>query len=118
MGKKIADVNGGGTFLPTAYMKEEGKMITGVLKSKRLADTQYGKKPVYTITVEDATCDFTQNKVPVTPPAGSDVDMFAPTRLERQLEQVDLGSKVTIINKGKRKVGRGQPAHIFDVEVH
>jgi len=119
MGKMIADSSGGGSFAPTALMKEEGKMLKGILTSKREVETMYGAKPVYSLKVEDASCDFSLGKGQnVTPEAGATVDLFAPTRLERQLVQVPLGKSVTIIHTGKKKVGKGQPAHTYSVEVH
>lgn len=118
MGKFIPDANGGGNFAPTALMKEEGKMIRGVLESVRSAKTQYGPRPVYSIKVTDATCAFTQGDATVTPEGGTVVDMFAPTRLERQLVKVPFGTEVTITHVGMKKVGKGQPAHIYTVEAH
>lgn len=122
MGTKIPDVSTGsgtGTFAPSAEMRVEGKMIKGVLVSKRTVKTSYGDRPVYTIKVTDATCDFTTGKdrhaVDVEP--NSDVDMFAATRLERQLLQVPLGSIVTITHAGMKKFGKGMPAHTYEVEV-
>jgi hypothetical protein len=117
MGKMIPDTNGGGTFAPTALMKEEGKMLKGILTGKREVETTYGKKPVYSLTVLDASCGFTLDKQDISPEEGASVDLFAPTRLERQLTQVPIGSTVTIIHTGKKKVGRGQPAHTYSVEV-
>lgn len=119
MGKMIADTNGGGSsFAPTALMKEDGKMLKGVLTGKRYVETMYGKRPVYSLTVLDATCEFSLGKGQnVSPEEGATVDLFAPTRLERQLVQVPVGSTVTIIHTGKKKVGKGQPAHTFSVEV-
>jgi hypothetical protein len=45
------------------------------------------------------------------------VDAFAPTRLARQLAQVTIGETVTITYAGTKKVGKGNPAHCFTVEV-
>ncbi len=117
MGKKIADVSGGGSFAPTALMKTEGKMLKGKLLSKRQVTTMYGDKPVYSLSVLDASCGFTLDKQEVAPEEGTAVDLFASTRLERQLSQVPIGSVVTIVHMGKKKFGRGQPAHVYDVEV-
>ena len=78
----------------------------------------YGKKPVYSLTVLDASCEFSLGKGQnVSPEEGATVDLFAPTRLERQLAQVPIGSTVTIVHTGKKKVGKGQPAHTYSVEV-
>lgn len=119
MGKMIADVSSGGSFAPTALMKEEGKMLKGTLTGKRNVETMYGPKPVYSLTVLDASCDFSVGKGKnVTPAEGAAVDLFASTRLERQLAQVPMGSTVTIIHIGKKKFAKGQPAHCYSVEVH
>ncbi len=117
MGTKVPDSNGGGSFAPTALMKEEGKMIKGKLISKRNVTTMYGEKPVYSLQVLDASCEFSLGKGDnVTPEEGAQVDLFAPTRLERQLLKVPMGSVVTIVHTGKKKVGKGQPAHTYSVE--
>jgi len=117
MGRKIADAGGGGDFPPTALIKTEGYMLKGTLLSKRLVKTQYGDRPVYSIKLGDATCDFMCEGHPVEPKEGDMIDLFAPTRLERQLVQVPFNSMVTITHVGMKKVGKGQPAHIFDVTV-
>jgi hypothetical protein len=119
MGKMISDANGTNSFAPTALMKEEGKMLKGVLTGRREVETMYGKKPVYSLTVLDASCEFSLGKgQTVSPEEGTAVDLFAPTRLERQLTQVPIGSTVTIIHTGKKKAAKGQPAHTYSVEVH
>src|SRR5258708_522302 len=120
MGRAIPDENGGGgDFNPTALLKETGAMLKGVLISKRDVKTQYGPKPVYSFKVLDASCKFTtgKEKTEVQPAEGDTVDAFAPTRLARQLAHVSVGETVTITYQGTKKVGRGQPAHIFTVEV-
>lgn len=117
MPRTIADENGGGEFAPTAILKETGAMLKGILVGKRDAKTQYGPKPVYSFKVMEASCKFMLNKVEVQPEQGATVDAFAPTRLARQLAHVENGETVTIEYKGTKKVGRGQPAHIFDVKV-
>lgn len=118
MSKFIKDENGGGSFSPTALMKTEGKMLKGTLTGRREVKTMYGNKPVYSLTVLDASCDFSIGKGEnVQPEEGATVDLFAPTRLERQLVQVPIGSTVTIIHTGTKKVGKGQPAHTYSVEV-
>lgn len=117
MGTRILDSNGGGAdFAPTALMKEKDAMIKGVLVARRLAKTQYGDKPVYSLTVLDASCKFTQGKgQEVSPEEGATVDLFASTRLERQLCQVAMGKTVTIKYAGTKKIGKGMPAHVYDV---
>jgi hypothetical protein len=120
MGRSIADTNGdGGDFNPTAILKEAGAMLKGVLVEKRNVKTQFGDKPVYVFKVLDASCRFTMGKErkEVQPEEGALVDAFAPTRLARQLAQVTAGETVTIVYKGTKKVGRGNPAHVFDVQV-
>jgi hypothetical protein len=118
MGREIPDQNGsGGDFNPTALLKEAGAMLKGVLVSKRNVKTQYGEKPIFTFKVLDASCKFMANKAEVQPNEGDLVDAFAPTRLARQLLQVTEGDTVTINYKGTKKVGRGNPAHIFSVTV-
>lgn len=117
MSRTIADENGGGDFAPTALLKEKDAMLKGVLKSKREIKTMYGPKLVYSFTVLDATCRFTKDKQEVQPEEGSIVDVIPPTRLARQLAHVNEGETVTMIYQGTKKVGRGQPAHIFKVEV-
>lgn len=118
MGRAIPDENGGGgEFNPTAMLREDGAMLKGTIVSKRDAKTEYGPKPVYTVKVLDASCRFVKDKKDVEPDEGSLVDFFAPTRLARQLAHVSEGETVTIVYKGTKKVGRGNPAHIFGVEV-
>lgn len=118
MGRAIPDENGGGgEFNPTAMLKEEGAMLKGTVVSKRDAKTTYGLKPVYTLKVLDASCRFMKDKQDVEPDQGDLVDFFAPTRLARQLAHVNDGEIVTIKYQGTKKVGRGNPAHIFAVTV-
>jgi hypothetical protein len=118
MRREIPDEGGDGTYAPTALLKETGAMLKGVLLAKRDVKTQYGPKPVYSFQVLDASCKFTAGKGNIVEPAeGDTVDAFAPTRLARQLAHVSVGDTVTISYAGKKKVGRGQPAHVFKVEV-
>lgn len=119
MGRAIPDENGGGSgdFNPTAMLKEEGAMLKGTLVSRRDVKTEYGPKPVYSFKVLDASCRFIKAKQEVQPDEGALVDAFAPTRLARQLAHVSEGETVTITYKGTKKVGRGNPAHIFSVVV-
>lgn len=120
MGRAIPDENGGGgDFNPTALLKETGAMLKGILVEKRDVKTQYGLKPVYVFKVLDASCKFTLGKErkEVEPKEGDLVDAFAPTRLARQLAHVNAGETVTITYAGQKKMTRGNPAHIFNVEV-
>jgi len=119
MGKVIPDEDGGGDFNPTALLKQTGAMLKGILIEKRDVKTQYGPRPVYVFKVLDASCKFTLGKErkEVQPAEGDLVDAFVPTRLARQLAHVNAGETVIIEYKGTKKVGRGQPAHIFAVTV-
>ena len=117
MARQIPDANGGGDFAPTALLKEANAMLKGVLKGKREIKTMYGPKLVYSFTVLDATCRFTKDKQEVSPAEGDTVDVIPPTRLARQLAQVNEGETVTMTYQGTKKAGRGQPAHVFSVEV-
>jgi hypothetical protein len=120
MGRAIPDEGGDSReFNPTALLKETGAMLKGVLVEKREVKTQYGPKPVYVFKVLDASCRFTigKNRQEVQPAEGDLVDAFAPTRLARQLAHVTAGETVTITYQGTKKVGRGNPAHIYAVTV-
>lgn len=118
MSRQIPDENGGGgDFAPTALLKEKGAMLKGVLLGKRNVKTQFGDKPVYSFKVLDASCKFTKGREEFQPEEGATVDAFAPTRLARQLEHVNEGETVTITYAGTKKAGRGNPAHVFTVEV-
>ncbi len=119
MGRIIADEDGGGEFNPTALIREKDAMLKGVIVEKRDVKTKYGVRPVYVLKVLDASCKFTLGKdnKEVQPVEGDLVDAFAPTRLARQLAHVNVGETVTITYQGTKKVGRGQPAHTFTVEV-
>jgi hypothetical protein len=119
MGTRIPD-EGGGAFAPTAEIKEKGAMFKGVLTGMRLLPTKYGPRPVYTFKVEDADCKFVTGKerAEAFPAEGDTVEIWAPTRLARQLSKVQNGQSVTIKYVGTKKVGRGNPAHVFDVEVN
>lgn len=120
MVRNIPDENGGGDgFAPTALLKEKDAMLKGVLVGKRDVKTQYGMMPVFKFKVLDASCRFTLGKEnqEVQPEEGTIVEAFAPTRLARQLAHVNEGETVTILYQGTKKVGRGNPAHIFKVEV-
>lgn len=115
--KKVPDMNGGGDFNPSAILKETNAMIEGVLESVRQVKTQYGEKPVYTMRVQEYTCRFVKGDKVMEPTENSKVDFFAPTRLNRQLENLGFGKLVRITYAGQKKVGKGNPAHIFDVLV-
>lgn len=118
MGQKIPDSGGDGEFPATAVIKVAGAMVQGVLQGVRLVKTKYGEKPIYSLKVTDADCKFKKGDAEAFPEAGELVDIFAPTRLARQLSKVQNGQTVTIRYAGQKKVGRGNPAHVFDVEVN
>jgi hypothetical protein len=118
MGRAIPDEGGDGAdFAPTAELRETGAMLKGVLLGKRETDMGFGPKPIYGFKVLDASCKFLLKKAEVQPAEGDAVDVIAPTRLARQLAHVNVGDTVTIEYAGRKKVGKGQPAHIFKVEV-
>lgn len=116
MGQVISDVDAS-SFAPTAQIKTDGAMLKGRLVSRIERKTKWGAKPVYSVTVVDATCKFLKGKDEVFPNAGDKVEFFAPTRLERQLAQVPLNSGVTIKYMGRKDTGGANPAHSFHVEV-
>ncbi len=115
--KKVPDTNGGGDFPPSAYLKEEGAMLEGLLLAVRQVKTQYGEKPVYTVQLKDYNCKFAIGETFVEPTENTKVEFFASTRLARQLDKVAFGKLVRITYAGTKKVGRGNPAHIYDVLV-
>jgi hypothetical protein len=117
MARHIPDENGNGTFAPSAMLREKDAMLKGTLNAVREVKTQYGLRPVYSFKVLDASCKFVQNKQEVQPNEGDLVDVMAPTRLARQLTHVNVGETVTIVYQGTKKVGKGMPAHVFDVTV-
>lgn len=115
--KKVPDTNGGGEFKPSAFIKEEGAMIEGVLIARRLVNTMYGERPVYTMKLQDYNCKFSKGETFVEPKENEEVEFFASTRLERQLAKAGLNKLVRISYAGQKKVGKGNPAHIYDVLV-
>jgi len=117
MTREISDENSGGTFAPNAMLRETGATLKGVLNGTREDKTKFGLRPVYSFKVLDASCKFMQGKQEVRPLEGDLVDVMAPTRLARQLAQVKAGETVTIAYQGTKKVGQGNPAHIFSVVV-
>lgn len=117
MGRVILDTGVGGDFPPTAEMRELGAMLKGTIVRKEERDLGFGTKPIYVFKVIDASCKFTVGKErkEVQPEEGALIEVIAPTRLARQLAQLKEGDVVTMINAGTKKVGRGKPAHVFDV---
>src|ERR1700687_2548113 len=103
MGRAIPDENGGGTFAPSAMLREKDAVLKGTLTGMREVKTQYGLRPVYSFKVLDASCKFIQNKEEVQPSEGDLVDVMAPTRLARQLAHVSVGETVTIAYQGTKK---------------
>ncbi len=115
--KKVPDVNGGGDFAPSAYLKEKDAMIEGLLLSVRQVKTQYGDKPVYTMQLKDYSCKFSKGEAFVEPKENTKVDFFASTRLARQLSSIEFGKLVRITYAGTKKAGKGAMAHVYDVLV-
>ncbi len=114
MGKKYSDASG---FSPTAEIKVDGAMLKGVMVGARLVKTQYGEKPVYKLKVLDANCKFMMGKgEEVDVAEGTDIDVFAPTRLATQLAKVPQGETITIKYLGLGKNSKGNKPHTFSVE--
>lgn len=117
MGQVISDVDTS-KFNPTAQLKIDGAMLKGKLMDKRSVKTKWGAKPVYVIAVSDASCKFLKGKEEeVFPEAGAEVDVFATTRLERQLAQVPLKNNVEIKCLGRKDTGGANPAWVYHVEI-
>ena len=116
MGQVISDVDTS-KFNPTAQLKTEGAMLKGRLTEKRAVKTKFGSKPVYVVEVTDASCKFLKGKEEVFPEAGAASDVFATTRLERQLAQVPLKSNIEIRCLGRKDVGGPNPAWMYHVEI-
>lgn len=116
MGKKYSDSTG---FSPTAEIKVDGAMLTGIMVGVREVKTQYGPKPVYKLKVLDGNCKFTLGKgEEVDVAEGAEIDVFAPTRLATQLAKVPVGETITIKYLGLGKNKKGNPPHTFSVEGH
>lgn len=117
MGRVIEDQSVGGDFPPTAELREKGAMLKGVMLGREERDLGFGLKPIYKFQVLDASCRFIKDKQDVEPDQGATVEVIAPTRLARQLAHVRPNEVVTIENNGTKKVGRGKPAHVFNVTI-
>jgi len=117
MGRMINDTSVGGDFPPTAELREKDAMLKGIIMGKEERDLGFGLTPVYKFQVLEASCRFLLQKQEVQPEEGAIVEVIAPTRLARQLGQLNVGDTVTIKNAGTKQIGRGKPAHIFSVEV-
>jgi hypothetical protein len=116
MGQVIQDVDTS-NFAPTAQLKEAGATLTSIVRGKREIKTKFGPKMVYMMEAVDATCKFRRGNEEVFPQAGEKVEVMPATRLERQLNQVPVGSKVLIKYLGIGKSTRGNPPHLYHVEV-
>lgn len=116
MGQVISDVDKT-NFAPNAQLKVEGSMLKGKLVGKRDVKTKWGPKPVYVVAVADASCKFVKGEEEVFPEAGTKVEVFATTRLERQLAQVPMNSNIEIRYLGRKDTGGANPAHTYHVEV-
>lgn len=115
MKRKIADQD----FAPTAEIRTTGATLTGILSSSRTVKTKFGDKPVYALKVLDGDCKFTigKEKAEAFPEQGDEVEIMPTTRLARQLAKVNVGETVKITYLGVGKNVRGNPPHLFDVEV-
>jgi hypothetical protein len=116
MGQVISDVDTS-SFAPNAQLKVEGASLTGILKGKREIKTKFGLKSVFVLEAVDAECKFLKGKDEVFPQPGEKVEVIPPTRLERQLAQVPVNSKVFIKYAGKKATGGPNAAHTFHVEI-
>jgi len=114
MGTKI-HATSGGTFAPTANIKQEGATLKGTLLGARDVKTKFGMKPVYKLRVIDGECTFSQGGKEVSPEVGAEVEFFAPTLLHNQLAQVPVGKIVDIKYLGLGKSSKGNAPHTFDV---
>lgn len=113
MGRKLTATD----FPPSAELRLDGAMIKGVFQGEREIDTKYGKKSVFQLNVLDANCGFKKNKAPHEPEQGDLVEIMGTTTLTNQLKQVKKGEIVTIKYAGLGKATKGNPPHLFDVEV-
>jgi|WetSurMetagenome_2_1015567.scaffolds.fasta_scaffold469822_3 hypothetical protein len=116
MGKVISDVDSS-NFAPNAQIKVDGASLTGILKNRREIKTKFGMKSIFVLEAVDAECKFMRGTEEVFPQPGEKVEIMPPTRLERQLNQVPMGSKVLIKYLGKKATGGPNAAHVFHVEV-
>jgi hypothetical protein len=116
MGKVISDVDHS-AFTPTAQIRSEGSRLVGELVKVREVKTKFGPRPVYVFRVEEASCKFFRGDEEVFPEVGDQVDVFATTRLARQLSQVPIGSVVEVKYIGRGKPVNGQAPHLFHVEI-
>jgi hypothetical protein len=113
MGRKISASD----FPPSAELRMEGAEITGVFKGSREIKTKYGLKTVFMLKVSDANCTFTKNEQPHEPVIGDEVEIMGTTLLTNQLKQVKVGETVHIKYAGLGTGTKGNPPHMFDVEV-
>ena len=114
MGRKLS----GSDFPPSPLLRDKiGATLTGIIKGTRLAKTQYGEKPVFTVQLVDADCDFIRNGEPYEPAAGELVEIMPPTVLAKHLAQVKEGETFKTVYKGLGKKGKGNAPHLFETEV-
>lgn len=101
-----------------------GSFVQGVLRERKEVKTQWGMRPVFGLELEDSDMRFMTKGdkglyIEIKEVAqGSLVSIFAPTLLDRALQQATAGDKVKIVYSGvgKAKKGRNAP-HMFDVEI-
>lgn len=127
---KVSEVKG--KFPPTLllYNKEgkPGAYVSGIIKKSEDVTLGKLKKRAYTLSLIETNARITKttkNKegekeyTEVKVEKGEDVSMFAPTRLDRVLKGVPLGTEVFIEYKGKEqfdtKQGNTVYPHTFDV---
>jgi len=113
MGRKLSAVD----FPATAELRVEGAQLKGVFNGSREIKTKFGPKTVFSIKVNDANCEFKKNKLPYEPEKGEMVEVMGTTTLTTQLNQVKPGEIVTIKYAGLGESKKGNPPHLFDVEV-
>lgn len=115
MGRKITNLEG---FPASPMLREKiGSSLTGTVVSTRIAKTQYGDKPVYTVKLVDADCDFLRDGLPYEPAAGELVEIMPPSVLAKHLAQVQPGETFKTVYQGLGKKGKGNPPHLFITEV-
>lgn len=115
MGRKLS---GNGGFPASPLLRDKvGNSLTGVVQARREAKTQYGLKPVYTIKLVDADCEFKKDGLPYEPSEGELVEIMPSTVLASHLAQVKEGETFKTVYKGLGKKGKGNAPHLFDTEV-
>ena len=120
MGRKLS--SGQQSSPVVSLTKKEGAFLQGALTNRKEVKTVWGVRPVYTLKVEETDMGLSVKQgtsyVDVPFVQGIEVAIFAPTILDRMLQQTEGGDRVRIVYSGlgKAKKGRNAP-HMFDVEV-